>query len=97
MSRVLKQCSEEMRQFLGLERFTPTKKLTEVLTELDTMSPDDRRVLSQDLQGPWGYNDLRAELDRMLARFGRNIRVRDFVLSEISAEDLWMCDLGVGD
>lgn len=97
MSRVLKQCSEEMRQFLGLERFAPTKRVCEVLTELDTMSPEDRRTLSRDMQGPWGYNDLRAELEKMLTRHGRNIRVRDFVLSDISAEELWMCDLGVGD
>ncbi len=97
MSRVLKKCSEEMRQFLGLERFAPTKRVAEVLAEMEAMTPEERRTLSRDLQGPWGYNDLRAELEKMLKQHGRNIRVRDFVPSDLSAEEMWMCDLGVGD
>jgi hypothetical protein len=97
MSRVLKQCSEEMRQFLGLERFAPNKRVSEVLAEIDAMTPEQKRELSRDMQGPWGFNDIRAELEKMLGRHGRNIRVRDFVLSDVLCEDMWMCDLGVGD
>src|SRR4051794_15008052 len=97
MSRVLKQCSEEMRQFLSLDRFGPNKRVSEVLAEIALLTPEQKRELSRDMQGPWGFNDIRAELEKMLTRHGRNIRVRDFVLTDVLCEDTWMCDLGVGD
>lgn len=75
MSRVLKQCSEEMRQFLSLDRFPPGKRLSGIIMELDAMSPEQRRDLNKDVPGPLGYNDIRAEMQKMLARHGNHVRV----------------------
>ncbi len=97
MSRVLKHCSEELRQFLSLERFSNNKRLSEVLAEIESMSPEHWRQLSRDAQGPWGRNDIRAEMEKLLARHGKNLRVRDCVLTDELSEDLWACDLGAGD
>lgn len=97
MSRALKHCSEEMRQFLSLDRFAPNKLVSDIVAELQAMSPEQRRDLNRDQPDPLGYNDIRAEMEKLLTRHGRRIRVRDFVASDLIGDELWMCDLGVGD
>jgi hypothetical protein len=72
-------CSFEMKKWLSLLVFDPTWRLDEVLSDLQSMTPEERADLNQSLPEPFGFGDIEAELAMLIREHGTQVTAGRFV------------------
>ncbi|MDB5311130.1 MAG: hypothetical protein JWO38_5332 [Gemmataceae bacterium] len=77
-------CSAELQLWLCLTAFPAGTRLTDVLTDLEAMSLEEKRDFNRGVHPHFnfGFHDIRVELRQLLATHGNAVTVDDFVAVE---------------
>lgn len=78
--------------------FEPKKTLASILLELDDMSPEEKSSDNSHWDEPFGHDDIRVELRKLIETYGASATVGEFVSPNVTEDDGdWLRDFGLGE